>query len=82
MRDIVDANHMKRAQRLREVLATYRSAEDLISIGAYVEGSDHQIDYAKKMINQIGAFLRQNIDETVSVREGVNRLEALFEGSE
>jgi flagellum-specific ATP synthase len=82
MRDIVDEKHMRLAQKVREVLASYRSAEDLISIGAYVEGSDPKIDYAKKMINQVDAFLRQNIDETVSVSVGLNKLEALFEGSE
>lgn len=82
MRDVVDIKHIKLAQRLREALATYRGAEDLISIGAYVEGSDPKIDYAKKMINQIDAFLRQNIDETVSLKVGMSRLESLFEGSE
>ena len=67
---------------IKKKLPFYDDAEDLISIGAYVEGSDPQIDYAKKMINQINAFLRQNVDETVSVSVGVSRLKTLFEGSE
>jgi flagellum-specific ATP synthase len=79
MRDIVDPEHMQLAQRLKEVLATYRASEDLISIGAYVDGSDAKIDYAKKMIDKINTFLRQDIKETISLRAGVNGLRGLFQ---
>lgn len=82
MRDIVDPAHLKLAQRLKEVLATYRGAEDLISIGAYVDGSDSRIDYAKKMIDKINTFLRQEIDETVTLEKGVEALKRLFVGTE
>ena len=82
MRDIVDTKHMELSQKIRDILATYRGAEDLISIGAYVEGSDPKIDYAKKMINRIDTFLRQSIDETVSLEAGASRMNSLFEGSE
>ncbi len=47
---------------LREILATYHSAEDLINIGAYVEGSNPRIDRAKAKIEQVNAFLRQPAD--------------------
>jgi flagellum-specific ATP synthase len=82
MRDIVGPEHLKTAQRLKEILATYRGAEDLISIGAYVEGSDSRIDYAKKMIDKINSFLVQDIDETVSLEMAVDALMRLFAGAE
>jgi flagellum-specific ATP synthase len=82
MRDIVDSEHLKLAHKLKEILATYRGAEDLISIGAYVDGSDSKIDYAKKMIDQINAFLRQDISETVSLKTGVDALRNLLAGAE
>jgi flagellum-specific ATP synthase len=78
MVDIVDHEHLDSAKKLIKVLATYREAEDLINIGAYVDGSDSRIDYAKKMIGRINAFLQQNINEKVTFKEGVERLKALF----
>jgi flagellum-specific ATP synthase len=59
-------------------LATYYGAEDLISIGAYVDGSDARIDYARKMIERMNGFLRQDLSEKVSFGVGTNRLRALF----
>lgn len=79
MREIVEPGHLRLSQRFTDVLAAYREAEDLISIGAYVDGSDPKIDYAKKMIGRINTFLRQDIAEKVSFEVGVNRLKKLFE---
>jgi flagellum-specific ATP synthase len=79
MREIVDPQHMKLFRKVTEIMATYRDVEDLISIGAYVDGSDPKIDYAKKMIERINAFLRQDIAEKVSFEVGISRLKKLFE---
>lgn len=51
------------ANNLREILATYKSAEDLINIGAYVEGSNPRIDRARAKIEAALMFLRQRSDE-------------------
>ena len=80
MREVVAPEHLQLSQRLKETLATYRNAEDLISIGAYVDGTDPKIDFAKKMIDKINTFLRQDIGERVSIEEGINRLKNIFEG--
>ncbi|MGQ9629607.1 MAG: flagellar protein export ATPase FliI [bacterium] len=79
MIDIVDPEHNEAARRLRDVLATYRQAEDLINIGAYVDGSNAKIDYAKSMIDRVNAFLKQGITEYVSYEDAVRELKALFE---
>jgi flagellum-specific ATP synthase len=78
MVDIVDHEHLDSAKKLIKVLATYREAEDLINIGAYVDGSDPRIDYAKKMIGRINTFLQQDINKKVTFQDGVERLKALF----
>jgi len=78
MDDIVDPAQRRSAGRLKETLATYRKAEDLINIGAYVAGSNPKIDYAIKMIDRINAYLRQDIGETVSFEESISQLNALF----
>lgn len=78
MNDIVDNEHLAKARELIKVLATYREVEDLINIGAYVDGSDPQIDYAKGMIGKINAFLQQDIHQNISFKESVEGLKALF----
>jgi flagellum-specific ATP synthase len=78
MDDVVDAAQRRNAGLLKETLATFRRAEDLINIGAYVSGSNPKIDYAVKMIDRINAYLRQDIDESVPLAAGVAQLEALF----
>jgi flagellum-specific ATP synthase len=78
MDDVVDASQRRNAGRLKETLATFRKAEDLINIGAYVAGSSSKIDYAIKMIDRINAYLRQDVGEAVSLTAGVAQLEALF----
>ena len=79
MPDVVDDQHRQSAQKLKEILATYRKAEDLIDIGAYVPGSNAKIDYAIKMIDKINAYLRQDIEETVFFEDSIAQLNRLFE---
>ena len=81
MDDIVDPAQRQLAGRLKETLATFRKAEDLINIGAYVAGSNPKIDYAIKMIDRINAYLRQDVGETVSFEESIRQLNALFGNS-
>jgi len=74
----VDPAQRQLARRLKETLATFRKAEDLINIGAYVAGSNPKIDTAIKMIDRINAYLKQDVGETVSFAESVAQLNALF----
>jgi FliI/YscN family ATPase len=79
MPEITEKRHQQFAQRLREVLAVYREAEDLVNIGAYERGSNPRIDYALSMIDKVKAFLRQSIEEHFSFEETLGALGALFE---
>lgn len=78
MRSVVKPDHMALALRAKEVLATYRDAADLISLGAYVDGSDPGIDYAKKIIGDLRAILRQGVDERVTVDKVYGDLKRLL----
>ena len=82
MKDIVSPEHMKYYIKLIEIMATYSDAEDLIAIGAYVDGSNPKIDYAKMMIDKIKAFLRQDISQRASVDTSINHLIGLFNKSD
>jgi flagellum-specific ATP synthase len=61
-------------------MATYREAEDLINIGAYVKGSNPNIDYAISKMEKINAFFRQGIYELVPHTDAVAQLNAIMEG--
>jgi flagellum-specific ATP synthase len=74
MPDVVSADHSAAASALRDVLATYREAEDLINIGAYVPGSNPRVDVAIAKIEGARRFLKQGIYETSSYDESVAAL--------
>jgi flagellum-specific ATP synthase len=57
--DITSDEVRAAASALRETLASYRSKEDLITIGAYTAGADRDVDYAIEKLPAIEAFLRQ-----------------------
>jgi flagellar biosynthesis/type III secretory pathway ATPase len=78
MPDVTSPEHQESIGTLRDILATYRSAEDLINIGAYVDGSNPKIDHAKAHIDAVNAFLRQGISEEAPYAETVAGLQSLF----
>ncbi len=81
MDDIVDPEHRQNAAQLKQIMATYRKAEDLINIGAYVAGSNPKIDHAIAMHDKINDYLRQDLGETVKFGESVAQMAHLFENN-
>ena len=78
MSQIATREHKRLAGKLKNVLATYNEAEDLINIGAYKSGSNPEIDYAITMIQQVNAYLQQEVDEKVTFEESIEGLEKMF----
>ena len=78
MSAIADPEHKKAAGKLKNVLATYNDAEDLINIGAYRSGANKNIDYAVSKIEQVNAFLMQETDEKFSFEEEREQLLSIF----
>jgi len=79
MTNLVSDEHKAAAGKLREVLARYAEAEDLINIGAYVKGSNPKIDYALSKIDQVNDLLKQGTFDKVGYEETVDRLLGIFE---
>ncbi len=77
MPDVTTPEHRKAAGYVLDLMATYREAEDLINIGAYVKGSSQKIDKAVSMIERIRAFLKQGIDEVSVLSDAIKRLNEL-----
>jgi flagellum-specific ATP synthase len=78
MTDIASLEHRECANRLKQILATYRKAEDLINIGAYVGGSNPKIDYSIQMIEKANEYLRQGIQENEGIDDSIQKLEEIF----
>jgi len=74
MSSIASDDHKALAGMLREMLATYRDARDLINIGAYVAGSNAQIDRAIRLLPGITAFLKQRPEEQSPLGDTVSGL--------
>ena len=63
MPNIVSNEQRTVAMKARELLATYREAEDLVNIGAYVKGSNPKIDEAIRKHPKLESFLIQDMNE-------------------
>lgn len=78
MPDITTPEHQTLARKLREILAVYSEAEDLINIGAYVQGSNAKIDEAIAKIDTINAFLCQTTDAFIPFGSSLEQMKNLF----
>ena len=78
MSQIVDKKHKQMAGRMKNVMATYNEAEDLINIGAYKSGSTRNIDYAIYKIDAVNKFLMQQTDEKFDFEDEVTQLSDIF----
>ena len=68
MIEVVDEAHTAMANQIREVMSTYREAQDLINIGAYRRGNNPRTDFAIERIDRINAFLRQDIQDSSNLQ--------------
>ncbi len=78
MRDVTDKEHMRLRDSAVDLIAAYKNAEDMISIGAYVDGSDAKIDRAKRYMPAINRFLCQDMGEKVTLSQGINDLKKVI----
>lgn len=78
MIEIVSKEHQAAANSLRDILATYKEAEDLINIGAYVAGSNPRIDYSLSKIDSVNSFLKQDIYDKLDYEQTKEILLSLF----
>ncbi|HEY3398264.1 MAG TPA: FliI/YscN family ATPase [Armatimonadota bacterium] len=68
---ITTPEHRRAALQLRELLAVYAEAEDLINLGAYAPGSNRRLDRAVGLREEILGFLRQDLGTRTDFAETV-----------
>lgn len=74
MPSIVSPEHLKSAQRLRQLYSRYQQSRDLINVGAYVQGSDPETDQAIEKLPLIRHFLQQGLTDSVNFETSVAQL--------
>jgi flagellum-specific ATP synthase len=74
MSAVVSPEQNAAAGRIKELLAVYEEAQDLVNIGAYKPGSNPKVDWALKHMNSVEAFLKQGVGENFRFDETVKQL--------
>lgn len=77
---VVKREHLRSAQRFRQVYSAYRQQRDLIAVGAYQKGSDPQVDHAIAMWPKLRDFLQQEVDAPTTLDDAISGLETLTAG--
>ena len=74
---VASSEQQEAARKVREALATYQQAEDLIQLGAYVAGNNPRLDASIRVREGLLEFLRQDAHVSVPREETVSRLASL-----
>lgn len=77
MTDVVATEHKELANEIKKSMAVYANSEDLINIGAYVKGSNRDIDLAISKHDAINDFLTQTVDEKVSFEDTLVAMDSI-----
>tara|TARA_B110000902_G_scaffold45212_1_gene50816 strand:- start:257 stop:1669 length:1413 start_codon:yes stop_codon:yes gene_type:complete len=81
MPNIITGEHLAVARRLRHLYSRYQQSRDLISVGAYVAGSDIETDAAIERLPAIRRFLQQDLDISFNVAVSVAEMRAVINPS-
>ncbi len=79
MNNLVDQQHFSKVQRFKQLYAHYQRNHDLISVGAYVHGSDPLLDEAILMHPHQSHFLKQGMYEADHYDTSLAAFSGLFE---
>ena len=82
MRAVNKPETIQWAGAIREWMALYAQAEDLINIGAYSRGLNPKIDQAIAVHDRITAFLRQGIDERATFQDTLAAMQGICRAAE
>ena len=79
MPKVVTKEHLLGARRIKQLYSRYMSGRDLVSMGAYVPGSDGDLDAALKAWPKIQAYLQQEVEANFSIPETIELVSNLIQ---
>ena len=74
---VTSPEHQELARQLKQSYSTYQQNKDLISIGAYSQGSDPRIDHAIRLLPVINFFLQQKMKEVIPYQQSLEQLQEI-----
>ena len=74
MNRVASKEHKIVAGHLRDLMASYKEAEDLINVGAYARGTNPKVDKAIIIYNDLLNLLQQQMEESATIEELYDRI--------
>ncbi len=78
MTDVIDNEHKKLALKFKKLNSILKENEILVRIGAYEKGNDKELDEAISKKEKMNAFLQQTPEETISLKDTINKLKEIL----
>lgn len=82
MPNIVTSEQLHACYQLKRSYARYQQVQELIPLGAYQAGKDHELDLAVQSFPQVEAFLCQGLDEQIDFAQTAAQLQELMPDAE
>lgn len=79
MTELIPHEQYRRVQRFKQMLSAYQRNRDLVSVGAYVPGSDALLDQAISQYPALEAFLHQPVHESCGYKDAITALTSLID---
>jgi FliI/YscN family ATPase len=77
MSDVTAKEHRASAGKLLNAMAVYADAEDMVNLGAYVRGTNPQLDQAIALHGDLEKFLIQAVDDRSEMKSTLDKVQAL-----
>lgn len=81
MTEVALDEHLLKAREFRKINSAYQQNADLISIGAYQQGSNPAVDEAISMREDMQDFLQQGMGDAFDFEQSINDLKSVLEGA-
>ena len=79
MTSVVPQQQTNLAWLFKSLYSRYQRSHDLISVGAYVAGTDPELDRAIRLYPSLEKFLLQNMFQHENFADSLEKLSKLFE---
>lgn len=76
---ITTKEHRHAVSTMKDLMANYEKNEDLINIGAYVQGSNPKVDIAIALRDEMMTFLKQDVDDNITQQQLVQGMVSLVQ---
>jgi flagellum-specific ATP synthase len=80
MHNVADGGHIDDARRFRQLWSRYSKARDLIQLGAYTPGGDHDLDLAVRLHPHMVNLLQQDMHTPSHMHDSLAELHQIVSG--